>query len=164
MVSEFSSYWNNLHTWNNCSHVLPNFEYCCLKHSCIPVQSTSIGLKVSYHNPASPVRVKQNLCTFASSGKLCVSIQSVVLNKCSITTSSGLYYISHSVVNLMLSRFSVHRIIIFFSQWQAFAAYRSASSGPVENILPTILMSKIIIFIIFLILWSIDKITSYKYC
>ena len=50
---------------------------------------------------------------------------------------------------LMLSKFSVYRIIVFFSQRQAFAAYRSASSGPVENILPTILMSKIIIFIIF---------------
>ena len=45
----------------------------------------------------------------------------------------------------MLSKFSVYRIIIFFSQRQAFAAYRSASSGPVENILPTILMSKIIL-------------------
>ena len=36
----------------------------------------------------------------------------------------------------MLSKFSVYRIIVFFSQRQAFAAYRSASSGPVENILP----------------------------
>ena len=34
--------------------------------------------------------VKQNLCTFASSGKLCGSIQSLVLNKCAITSSSGL--------------------------------------------------------------------------
>ena len=39
----------------------------------------------------------------------------------------------------MLSKFSVYRIIVFFfSQRQAFAAYRSASSGPVENILPAI--------------------------
>ena len=53
------------------------------------------------------------------------------------------------MIYFMLSKFSVYRIIIFFSQRQAFAAYRSASSGPVENILPTILMSKIIIFIIF---------------
>ena len=60
-----------------------------------------------------------------------------------------MYYISHSVIDFMLSKFSVYRIIVFFSQRQAFAAYRSASSGPVENILPTILMSKIIIFIIF---------------
>ena len=63
-----------------------------------------------------------------------------------------MYYISHSVVDFMLSRFSVYRIIIFFSQRQAFAAYRSASSGPVENILQTILMSKIIIFYNILIL------------
>ena len=60
-----------------------------------------------------------------------------------------LCYISHSVVDFMLSRFSFYRIIVFFSQRLAFAAYRSASSGPVENILPTILMSKIIFLIIF---------------
>ena len=59
------------------------------------------------------------------------------------------YYISHSVIEFMLSKFSVYRIIVFFSQRQAFTAYRSASSGPVENILPAILISKIIIFIIF---------------
>ena len=44
---------------------------------------------------------------------------------------------------------SIYRIIEFFSQWQAFAAYRSASSGPVENILPIILMSKNVDLIIF---------------
>ena len=49
---------------------------------------------------------------------------------CSIKTSTSLYYISHSVIDFMLSKFSVYRIIIFFSQRQAFAAYRSASSGP----------------------------------
>ena len=70
--------------------MLPNFEYCCLKCSWNPVKSTSIGLKVSYHNLASPVRVKQNLCTSASYGKLCVSIQSFILNKCAIASSSGL--------------------------------------------------------------------------
>ena len=42
-------------------------------------------------------------------------------------------YISHSVVDLMLSRFSFYRIIVFFSQRLAFAAYRSASSGPVDS-------------------------------
>ena len=36
------------------------------------------------------MRVKENLCTFASSGKLCVSIQSFILNKCAIVCSSGL--------------------------------------------------------------------------
>ena len=64
----------------------------------------------------------------------------------------------------MLSKFSVYRIIIFFSQRQAFAAYRSASSGPVENILPTIFDVQINYLYNILILWSIDKITSYKYC
>ena len=41
---------------------LPNFEYCCLNCSCNPVQSTTLCLNNSYHNLASPVRVKQNLC------------------------------------------------------------------------------------------------------
>ena len=67
-------------------------------------------------------------------------------------------YISHSVVDYMLSRFSFYRIIVFFSQRLAFTAYRSASSGPVENILPTILMSKIIFLIIFF-----DKIDIVNY-
>ena len=69
---------------------MPNFEYCCIKHSCSLVQSTTIGLKDSYHSLASPVRVKQNLCTFATSGKLCVSIQSFVLNNWASASSSGL--------------------------------------------------------------------------
>ena len=49
-----------------------------------------MGLRDSYHNLASPVRVKQNLCTFASYGKLWVSIQLLVLNKCAMASSSGL--------------------------------------------------------------------------
>ena len=49
-----------------------------------------MGLRDSYHSLASPVRVKQNLCTFASCGKLWVSIQSLVLNKCATVSSSGL--------------------------------------------------------------------------
>ena len=45
----------------------------------------------------------------------------------------NLCYVSHSVwINYYL-RFLCYRIIRFFSQWQAFTAYRSASSGPVEN-------------------------------
>ena len=70
-------------------------------------------------------------------------IRAILLHSTSILLSEpndhhffNLYYISHSVVNLMLSRFSVHRIIVFFSQWQAFAAYRSASSGPVGKYSP----------------------------
>ena len=49
-----------------------------------------MGLKVSYHNLASPVRVKQNLGILATSEKLCVFIQSFVLNKCASASSSGL--------------------------------------------------------------------------
>ena len=49
-----------------------------------------MGLNVSYHNLASLVRVKQNLCTFATSGRLCISIQSFVVNKWTSTSSSGL--------------------------------------------------------------------------
>ena len=70
--------------------MLPNLEYYCLKCSCNSIQSSSIDLNVSYHNLTSPVRVKQNLCTFVSTGKLCVSIQSLVLNKFANTSSSGL--------------------------------------------------------------------------
>ena len=44
-------------------------------------QSTFISLSDSYHNLASPVKVKQNLCTLMWSWNLCVSIQSFVLSK-----------------------------------------------------------------------------------
>ena len=76
--------------WKYCSLVLPNFEYCCLKCSCKVGQSISMGLRDSYYNLASPVRVKQNLCTFASCWKLWVSIKSLVLSKCATASSSGL--------------------------------------------------------------------------
>ena len=49
-----------------------------------------MGLKVSYHKLALPVRVKQNFCTFATYEKLCVSIQSFVLNRGATASSSGL--------------------------------------------------------------------------
>ena len=55
-----------------------------------PVQSTTIGLNDLYHNLASLVRVKQNLCTFATSGKLWVSIQPIVLKRWASASSSGL--------------------------------------------------------------------------
>ena len=70
--------------------MLPNFEYYCLKCSCKVGQFISMGLGDSYHNLTSPVRVKQNLCTFASCGKLWISIQSLVLNKCAMASSFGL--------------------------------------------------------------------------
>ena len=74
----------------------------------------------------------------------------VVLNSCTYWMTYNicdLHLQMNKVYNFMLSRFSVYRIIIFFSQRQAFTAYRSASSGPVENILPTILMSKMNIIV-----------------
>ena len=49
-----------------------------------------MGLRDLYHNLASPVRVKQNLCTFVSCRKFWVSIQSLVLNRCATASSSGL--------------------------------------------------------------------------
>ena len=47
-----------------------------------------MGLRDSYHSLASPIRVKQNLLTFVSSGKLCVSIQSLVFNRCAVASSA----------------------------------------------------------------------------
>ena len=48
------------------------------------------GSNVAYQFLASPTKVKQNLWTFKASGKSCVVIQSLVLNKCASTSSSGL--------------------------------------------------------------------------
>ena len=76
--------------WKYCSLELPNFEYCCLKHVCSAFQSISMGFRDSYHSLASPIRVKQNLLTFVSSGKLYVSIQSFVFNRCAMASSSAL--------------------------------------------------------------------------
>ena len=49
-----------------------------------------VGLSDSYHNLASPIKVKQNLCTFMLSRKSCVSIQSLILSKWASASSSGL--------------------------------------------------------------------------
>ena len=69
--------------------MFPNFEYCCQKWSCNAAQCNCAVPKVSYHNLASAVRVKQNLLTLASAGKLWVSIQSLVLRRCASASSSG---------------------------------------------------------------------------
>ena len=90
MVSVASSNWKDLQTWKYCSLVLPNFEYCCLKCSCIAGQSKFAFLMVSYHNLALLVRVRQNLLTFWSFEKLWVSIQSLVLSRCASASSSVL--------------------------------------------------------------------------
>ena len=75
---------------NNCSLVLPILEYCSLNTFCKSSHSAFIGLSDSYHNIASPTKVKQNLCTFMLSRKSCVSIQSFVLSKWASASSSGL--------------------------------------------------------------------------
>ena len=66
---------------------------------------------------------------------------------------------------------------INYSQWQAFAAYRSASSGPMENVLTFNIIIKILFFIILFVLvvgyevlmmltaswyiiWSIDDVNN----
>ena len=78
------------HTWNNCSLVLPNFEYCLLSWFCNSCHVITKGSNKAYHNLASPISVKQNLWTFTPSGKSCVFIQSFVLNRWASTSSSGL--------------------------------------------------------------------------
>ena len=82
IISTFSSIGNYLHAGSNCSCVLPILEYCCLKRFCKPTQSTFISLSNSYHNLATPAKVKQNLCTWTCSGNSCVSIQSFILSRC----------------------------------------------------------------------------------
>ena len=76
--------------WNNCSLVLPNFEYCLLNWFSYSCHVITIGSNKAYHNLDSPISVKQNLQTFTPSGKSCVFIQSFVLNKWASTSSSGL--------------------------------------------------------------------------
>ena len=49
-----------------------------------------------------------------------------------INTILNLYYISHSVIDFMLSKFSVYRIIAFFLSETSFRAYRIFSTGPEE--------------------------------
>ena len=71
-------------------YYFPIFEYCLLKFSCRADQLFPIGVSDSYDNLASPTKVKQNLYTFTSSGKLWVSIKSFVQRRCASASSSGL--------------------------------------------------------------------------
>ena len=86
----FSSKVNDLHTWNNCFHVLPNFEYLCLNKfcSCAHVVSPK-GSKEWYHNLASPSSLRQNLWTFVSWSKWWAFIQSFEHSKCASAPPSG---------------------------------------------------------------------------
>ena len=70
--------------------MLPILEYCCLNKFCRLTQSAFIGLSDSYHKLASPIKVKQNLCTLTWSRKSWVSIQSFALSKCASPSLSGL--------------------------------------------------------------------------
>ena len=89
-MSVFSSNLNVLQAWNSCSGVLPIFEYCHLNLFCKAGQSSSKRANDSYHNLASPVSVKWKCLTLTSFGKLCASIQSLILRTCDSTSSSGL--------------------------------------------------------------------------
>ena len=90
MISAFSLNVNDLHAWNNCSHVLPNFEYLYLNKFCNWGHVVfSKGSKEWNHNHASPNSVRQNLWTFTSSSKWWASIQSLEDSKCASASSSG---------------------------------------------------------------------------
>ena len=70
--------------------MLPILEYCCLEVFCKPNQSMFTSLSDLYHNLASPVKVKQNLCTLIWSWNLYVSIQLFVLRRWASASLSGL--------------------------------------------------------------------------
>ena len=75
--------------WNSCSGVLTIFKYCHLNLFCKVGQSSSNGASDSYHNLASPIKVKQKHLTLSPSVKLCASIQSLVLRRWDSASSSG---------------------------------------------------------------------------
>ena len=89
IVSVFSSNVNDLHPWNSCLQVLPNFEYLCLNKFCNCAHVVSPkGYKEWYHNLASPNRVRQNLCTLMPASKWWASIQSFEHSRCASASSS----------------------------------------------------------------------------
>ena len=89
MVSIFPSKLKELHAWNNCSHVLPTFEYLCLSKFCNSGQFTFIGSRDWNHNLASPNNVRQNLWTFTPSTKWWAFIKSFEQSRCASASSSG---------------------------------------------------------------------------
>ena len=81
---------NDCHAWNSCLQVLPNFEYLCLNKFCNCAHVVSLrGCREWYHSLPSPNSVRQNLCTFISSLKWLVSIQSFEHSRCVSASSSG---------------------------------------------------------------------------
>ena len=89
MDSVFSWKLKDLHTWNNCSLVLPILEYCCQNKFCNPCQSTFIASNEWYHNLASLNRVMQNLWTSTPSTKWCAVILLLVQSRWASASSSG---------------------------------------------------------------------------
>ena len=91
VISDASSNWKDLHAWKYCSLVLPNLKYCCLNLSRKPCQVYCCcwTFKVTYHKLAYSISVKQNLLTFWSSGKSCITIQFSFLKRCASTSSLG---------------------------------------------------------------------------
>ena len=88
-MSVFSSNLNVFQAWNSCLGVLLIFKYCHLNLFCKVGQSSSNGASNSYHNLPSPINVKQKCLTLSLSGKLCASIQSLVLRRWDSASSSG---------------------------------------------------------------------------
>ena len=89
-MSIFSSNLNVLQAWNSCLGVLPILEYCHLNLFCNAGQSSSNRASDSYHSLTSPISVMQKHLTFSPSGKLCASIQSLVLRRGYSASSSDL--------------------------------------------------------------------------
>ena len=75
--------------WNNCSHMLPTFEYLYLNKFCNSGQLTFMHSMEWYHNLASPNNVRQNLWTFTPSTKWCAFTLSFEQSKCGTAPSSG---------------------------------------------------------------------------
>ena len=90
-----------LHAWNSCSLVLPILKYCCPNEFCSPSHSAIISLKDLYHSLATPISVRQNLCTSSFSQNICVSIQSFILGKWASASSSG--FLENLGLNLMVA-------------------------------------------------------------
>ena len=88
-MSVFSSNLNVLQAWDNYLGVFHIFEYCYLNLFCKAGQLSSKRANDSYHSLASLVNVNQKCLTLTSSGKLCASIQSLVLRRCDSASSSG---------------------------------------------------------------------------
>ena len=99
------------------------------------------------------------LCFFISSLSFGILSQRVLLQS-NIRLLINIERLSQYVSNVYYLRFLCYRINIIFSQWQAFAAYRSASSCPVENVLPiNVVIKNIILYITMLLCFFISSLS-----